>query len=189
MLETFAKKLFFGILSLGLFTSPISAPTINSKYKFLQEFLLSPDYKKCTSKSNKVKYLADSAKYGEEYWQSFEETDSIRTGDCNDKSPRLCHELNKFYSGFFLRMGYKHLDNPKSAHFWIGHEEDENLIIDPNYKRIAGLDTSYFVAVLYKDTLPSKLYYEKKLDGYKKKAREFRRRTGVRLPIKEPSRK
>lgn len=185
------SKFLIGTLGYLLITSPISEKPGNKlKYNSLNEFLSSKDYLECTLKSNLIRYLPDSVKYGKEYWQSFEETNSLKSGDCNDKSPYLCNLLNQKYPGFHIKMGYKYLDNPKSAHFWISHGEDESIILDPNYTKIRrGLDTSYFVAILDKDTLPSKLYYEKYLKGNKRNLREFRKRTGIRIPIKNPQKR
>jgi hypothetical protein len=196
MLETFAKRLFFGILSLGLFTSPISEKEqetkFNSKYKSLQEFLSSPDYLKCILKSNEIKYITDSVRYGKEYWQSFEETDSLKTGDCNDKSPYLCHLLNQKYPGFYISIGYLDSSKRSKKHMWIEHEEDTNLVMEPNYipNYIHSCsDNLCSIKILNRKELEKGAYYNTDMRNYEGNFNEFKKRTKTRIPIKEPKRR
>ena len=86
-----------------------------------------------TAKS--FRYVPDSWK--EDKWQSADETDARRSGDCEDKALWLYRELKRNgYENVHLAVG-KYRPNDTALHAWVSYTDEagKNIILDPTVQQ------------------------------------------------------
>ncbi len=171
-----------------LLSFPIISSITTPKYLLkdthtVEDLLNSEAFKTTCNEVNKVKYLSDVARYGEDYIQSSKETELYLTGDCDDRAPYLARKLKKAGYDVSLNIGYRdEKANDSITHMWANYK---NHVIDIfDYIDKDG-DTIPKVRVLNREDLNSNQYKRINVPRkYKKKFRKAQKNEDVFLEIK-----
>lgn len=178
MKNNLIKRILLGALSLTLLTSPVSEEKIlkNTKERYEKEITNSFD------SLQQIKYLndkKDSHPNSRDYWQTPEEADSLKTGDCEDKSIYLMNKLSE--KGINAHLVYGALGNSRdrSKHVWIEYNIG---------KKDYAIECSQKGMIYDKDTLPSKngytfthLYDPAYISYMNSKIKEFNKRSKFKI--------
>jgi len=155
------------ILGAGLIIFSCShAPRITGHLDLLKN----PKIRTSFVRACEIKYAYDTIEYGGEYWQTPEETEKKRKGDCEDKSIYLYHLLKKEGIKSQVIFGYIRKSDIEDGmgHAWIEYKEkNTTYILDPTrffIKKRRNLGTSRFI--------PSINFWE----SYN----EFQKRSGIK---------
>jgi hypothetical protein len=91
---------------------------------------------------NNIKYKSDEERWGEDYWQTPEETLTYYTGDCEDFSTLLCSLLRAYGIGaerVYVALGVEGNDEEPGHAFLI-----ENWYQDGEWRRIESQSSSHY---------------------------------------------
>lgn len=180
------KKSLLTLLTIPLFLlpkkvsnskSPLS-PEERMKYFYEQKI------KSLFPKLEEIKYKRDAEVYGWNYWQSPEETEKLKTGDCEDKSLYFQDLLNKELIETKLVWG-KIGKARALSHMWLEYSIDDKryLIECSGNGKIISRDTLnpyYYAPLGINDLAKSKIHqYESKNN-----TRLNIKYTGIKTPSK-----
>ncbi len=174
------KKFLLMASYLFICTSPIPETKIKEYTKNRYEYGINSSLKEL----KKINYVNDREKYPGliDYWQTPKETDSLKTGDCEDKSIYLYSLLNKKGIKTSLAYGSLYKLNDEHKHIWLEYSIDGK-----DY----AIECSKFEGI-YEKTLASSKYgfnyillYEKSyLDYLKKNKSNLEKKAKLKLRIK-----
>ncbi len=124
---------------------------------------------RCLDKAYKIEYVSDG-EYPEDYWQTFEETEKRKKGDCEDKAFYLHHLLKE--KGIESEVVFGFLDDRerKFMHMWIECQKDGvTYILEPGSNSIfrkGSQDEHMYVPIYNNEYIKSAL-------------EEFQKRSGI----------
>lgn len=180
-------KLLTPLLALSLTSTPIQnslvpkqefKKSLQNKLNQEKKILYESTIKSIFPKLDSIKYTQDIKTWGiAEYWQTPQETDSLKTGDCEDKAIRIYNLLTEKGLNVKLRWG-KYYSTSIIDHVWNEYEIGDTTYIIETASRNA--------KIIKKDTIDTKRSYltlymtENSLN----KIKNYEKRSGLELKFK-----
>lgn len=148
---------------------------LNHIENYLEEEYILKNVKKSFKELEKIKYCKAIDKYGWNYWQTPQETERLKEGNCVAKSIYewdLLRQKNIYSEIVWGKMG----DTSKVNHFWL-----EIYLANKTFI----LECSKNGNLYSRDSIPKNKYkYLKIGKGGKEKIKDYEKRTGVHLDFK-----
>jgi hypothetical protein len=131
--------------------------------------------------SDSIKYMGDIDRWGiGDLWQTPRETDSLKTGDCEDKAIRLFYESKK--KGLDLKLCWGKLNSShRMGHLWNEYEIGDSTYIIETASRKGG-------KIIKKDTIDTKKSYIMGTLSQRNQnvTKDFEDYSGIKLTFKNP---
>jgi len=166
--------------------------TLDVKDYTRKQIIDKSDLIRCLNKTRKIKYLRDNVRYSNlknsDYYQSPKETDSLGTGDCEDKAIYLCNLLKEKNINSVLRFGRLEKNRKNVSHFWLEIENgDTTYLVEPTAVYTPGI---YILDKFpIKGNVPDNLYEYSLGSIYaERKVHDYEARTGQKLNLQFPNR-